>query len=166
MPPSPVSTRARPSPFHRFRTRPSGIGSMQRAARCPPSSRAPFPPADTTSGIPDPPARDLTALERQPVLPASWSFTTSGSSRTFRIAGVARAYEVQMREATRGAARPILNWEDWYVVRFRGPEARGTVQTTPRDRHASAHRVGHDERQAWIGECGALLVFQRIRLRS
>src|SRR6202048_4836478 len=47
--PSRVSTRARPSPFHRCPTRPSGKGSTRRAARCPASFRVLSRPADTTS---------------------------------------------------------------------------------------------------------------------
>src|ERR1700676_1802623 len=47
--PSRVSTRARPSPFHRCPTRPSGKGSTRRAARCPASFRVLSRPGDTTS---------------------------------------------------------------------------------------------------------------------
>ena len=61
MPPSPVSTRERWSPFHPCPTRLSGIGSTQRAARCPASSRVLSRPADTTSGVPSEPEHDMTA---------------------------------------------------------------------------------------------------------
>src|ERR1700681_2208986 len=46
-----VSTRARPSPFHRCPTRPSGKGSTRRAVRCRASFRVLSRPADTTSSV-------------------------------------------------------------------------------------------------------------------
>src|SRR6202043_4050894 len=45
-------------PFLRCPTRPSGMDSRQRAARCPESSRVPRRPTDTTSAIVKPRTRD------------------------------------------------------------------------------------------------------------
>src|SRR5260370_42006774 len=97
MPPSPVSTKGRSSPFHPCPTRLNGTGSRQRAARCPAGYRVLSRPADTTSGIPNQPEHDtwlrtaMIAVGRIPIDANSLEITMV---TTIKVNGVDRTVDV------------------------------------------------------------------------